>query len=113
MMDAACVNGMMVFDVDFVQYEDAVVSKVCYWLSGRYIVCRESAHHTFCRITLERPGKAFTDDDFDTVRLEVSQSFADFKLRAIIGRETHAIRNILYIKAFANNDDFEDYNLTY
>lgn len=96
MMNTACVNGVMVFDVDLVQYEDAVVSKVCYWLSDRYIVNRESVHPSICRLTLERPGKAFTKDDFDTICLEVSQSFADFKLRAIIGRETHAIRNILY-----------------
>ena len=33
------------------------------------------------------------------------------KNRDLITNETKDIRNILYVKAFANNDDFEDFNL--
>ena len=39
------------------------------------------------------------------------QDLIDYKNRDLITNETKDIRNILYVKAFANNDDFEDFNL--
>ena len=40
-----------------------------------------------------------------------NQDLIDYKNRDLIMHETKDIRNILYVKAFANNDDFEDFNL--
>ena len=45
------------------------------------------------------------------IQEKLSCDFTDFKTREIIYNETKDIRTILYVKAFANNDDFEDYNL--
>ena len=44
-------------------------------------------------------------------RLKFNQDLIDYKNRDLITNETKDIRNILYVKAFANNDDFEDFNL--
>ena len=109
---SALANGLIVIDVDLNQYSNEVVSKSCYWLSDTYIFSRESRVDNTCRITVERIDGLFNEDEFLTFRIKFSQSLADNKLREIIRKETECIRNILYIKAFSNNDEFEDYNFT-
>jgi His-Xaa-Ser system protein HxsD len=88
-----------------------VISKVCYWLTEDYTVCREYIADSIHRLTIEPKNGIVDNSHFDNLRHKISQLLADYKLREIILMETKDIRNILYIKAFANNDEFEDYNL--
>ena len=53
-------------------------------------------------------SKSYT---FEYVASKFNQDLIDYKNRDLIMHETKDIRNILYVKAFANNDDFEDFNL--
>ncbi len=51
------------------------------------------------------------ENNVEVLKSCLSQYLIDFKTRDIINKETKNIREILLIKAFANNDEFEDYNL--
>jgi len=60
---------------------------------------------------LEKKDEFISEDEFRILKENINQRFIDFKNRDIIIQETKNIRDILYIKAFANNDDYEDFNL--
>jgi len=60
---------------------------------------------------LEKKTGVITDTELPILKEKLNRYFIDFKTRDIVNHETQNIRDILYIKAFANNDDFEDYNL--
>ena len=62
-------------------------------------------------ITLELKPSANKIYTFEYVTHKFNQDLIDYKNRDLITNETKDIRNILYVKAFANNDDFEDFNL--
>ena len=48
---------------------------------------------------------------YEYVTHKFNQDLIDYKNRDLVINETKDIRNILYVKAFANNDDLEDINL--
>lgn len=50
-----------------------------------------------------------TQEAFDRIRKKLSVDFVDYKNRALIASETRDLRNILYAKAFANSDDFVEF----
>ena len=50
-----------------------------------------------------------TQEAFHKIRKKLSADFVDYKNRAIIASETRDLRNILYAKAFANSDDFVEF----
>jgi len=99
------------FIVDTSIYNDHVISKVLYWFAESYIIERNSVDDKRQEIHLEQKCGKISQDEVSVLKEKLSQSFIDFKTRDIINAETLNIRDILYIKAFANNDDFEDYNL--
>lgn len=100
------------FIVDTSIYNDHVISKVLYWLIESFYIERESIGNSKEEITLEKKTGVIPDTELPILKEKLNQFFIDFKTRDIINHETQNIRDILYIKAFANNDDFEDYNLT-
>lgn len=113
MISAQVIDNKLIVDIDSSIYSDSVISKVCYWLTGDYAICRENLAGSIHRLTIEPKIEVVDHFHFDGLKRKVSQSLVDYKLREIILSETKDIRNILYIKAFANNDDFEDYNLDF
>lgn len=100
------------FSVDTLIYNDAVISKVLYWLSDLYLINRNTSTDTIQSIELRKKDGIFTQEEVDQLDRKINQDFIDYKVRDIVGQETRNIRDILYVKAFANNDEFEDYMLT-
>ena len=93
------------FFVDTRLYSDSTISKVCYWLNRDFIVSSEKKDKNI-EIYLESlKGEV----DWINIRRKISQFFSDYQLREIIDAETKDIRTILYVKAFANLDEFEEY----
>ncbi len=105
-------NNKIRFIVDTSIYNDHVISKVLYWLVESFYIERESISNNKEQITLERKTGVISDTELHILKEKLNRDFIDFKTRDIVNRETQDIRDILYIKAFANDDDFEDYNLT-
>ena len=83
-------------------YSDTCISKVVYWLSGKYNVCRQLND---AEELLTINGEIDNEDELNFL---IYQSLNDYKLREIIETETHDIRTILYAKAFAECDDLEE-----
>ena len=113
MINTQVIENRLIIDIDDSIYSDSVISKVCYWLSGNHIVYRENLSDSVHRLTIEPKMNIINNFHFDDLKHRISQALADHKLREMILVETKDIRNILYIKAFANNDDFEDCNLEF
>lgn len=91
--------------VDRKIYNDAVISKVCYWLTKDYIVHR-SLDGDIESLCFERKDAQSIDEH--QLLCSVNEMLNDYKLRQIIENETHDIRTILYAKAFADSDDVEE-----
>ena len=99
----------IVFKVDLTVYSDEVTSKVLYWLSSGYLIERKSVSSTVQRIVLTpKTDTADAPGDMKEDTERISRLFADFKVREMIRKETDGIRNILYLKAFANCSELED-----
>ena len=97
--------------VDKTIYNESVISKVLYWLMNEYFILQENQTDAIQHIILEKKINTISEEEFLKLRNRLNQDFIDFKVRDIINQETKNIRDILYIKAFSNNDDFTDYNL--
>ena len=63
---------------------------------------------TYMKLFKPNANKMYT---YEYVTHKFNQDLIDYKNRDLVINETKDIRNILYVKAFANNDDFEDFNL--
>lgn len=92
----------MVITIDRNIYSDTCVSKVIYWLSGKYDISRQLKDN---EEVITFYGENINEDELRTI---IYQSLNDYKLREIIETETHDIRTILYAKAFAECDDLEE-----
>ena len=86
------------FTINASIFNERVLTKALYWYAESFIIYwnKPSAN------------KIYT---FEYVTHKFNQDLIDYKNRDLITNETKDIRNILYVKAFANNDDFEDFNL--
>ncbi len=100
------------FNIDLKVYSDIVISKTLYWLAEDFIIERYSVDDFYQHIVLEKKKNDLSEEEIIRLKIKINQNLVDFKLRSIINDETRNIRDILYVKAFANNDDFEDYNLS-
>lgn len=89
----------MTVKVDRNIYNDSVISKAVYWLSGDYKISRELLDASTETIT------ATPSEDFED---KLMQSLNDFKLRQIVADETRDIKTILYAKAFAEDEDLSE-----
>ena len=95
-------------EVDKQVYDDAVISKVIYWHTIDFFIDRISKGN-YETITFRAKKNEFPDTEKERVLQKINQDLNDYKLRQIIERDTSDIRTILYVKAFANNDNFEEY----
>jgi His-Xaa-Ser system protein HxsD len=98
------------FGIDTSIFNDAVITKTFYWLSDDFSVFQETSSDKLT-VTLEKQKGSISDQDFILLKTKINQDLIDFKTRDIVNQETKSIREILLVKAFANNDDFEDFNL--
>jgi His-Xaa-Ser system protein HxsD len=112
MISGTLIKGNSIqFDIDHRIYDDSVISKALYWYVQDYLIYQEMIDNQVCRVTLEKKMGDITADALKQLKDKFNQDLVDFKVRGIVNKETRDIRNILYVKAFANNDDFEDFNL--
>lgn len=93
------------FSIDTNMYTMNVVHKVLYWLSGSFIISTQKTGNDV-QVTLASKEESA---DWHNTESMISQMLCDYALREIISEETKDIRNILYIKAFSNIDDFYEY----
>jgi len=97
-------------EIDNDIYNDRVITKTLYWLSNNYTIYQTKSGKGNI-VKFEKHIGVFDDNEVASLKSKISQNLIDFKTRDIVNQETKSIREILLIKAFANNDDFEDYNL--
>jgi His-Xaa-Ser system protein HxsD len=100
-------NQTFSIKVDKQIYDDAIISKAVYWHTAKFLIDR-AANENIEIITFSTKEKLISDNERETVLAKFNQDLNDYKLRQIIIDETKDIRTILYVKAFAHNDDFED-----
>jgi His-Xaa-Ser system protein HxsD len=89
-------------------YEDSVISKAIYWHTSDFIIERNISDKYFETITFQSKNNQKNDKTCQVVLSKFNQDLNDFKLRQIVNQETKDIRTILYVKAFSNNDNFEE-----
>jgi len=94
--------------VDKQIFDDTVISKAIYWHTENFVIDRKQIGNSES-ITFVTKSNEISETEKDNVLQKFNQNLNDFKLRQIIHQETKDISTILYIKAFANNDDFEEY----
>jgi His-Xaa-Ser system protein HxsD len=102
------VNLTFSIDVDTQIYDDTVISKAIYWHTANFVIHRV-VNKNFETITFQAKESSISENERENVLAKFNQDLNDYKLRQIISQETKDIRTILYVKAFANNDDFEEY----
>ncbi len=90
--------------VDRQIFSDEVISKAIYWETEKYNISRE-LQGTHEQITFSL--KHYFNDDETLLNERFLTRLNDYKLRQIISNETKDIRTILYIKAFAHDEDIE------
>jgi len=101
-------NVFFSIEVDKQIYDDAVISKAIYWHTTGFVIDRVSNDNSEI-ITFRAKKKAISEAEKEVVLQRFNQNLNDYKLRQIVNQETNDIRTILYVKAFANNDDFVEY----
>jgi His-Xaa-Ser system protein HxsD len=102
-------KNCLTIEVDTNQYNDSIISRICYWLSSDFIVSRQTSGKNKCLLLIEPKTGILNESNRKELVEMINRDLNDYKLRDIIHEETKHIRNILYIKAFAHNEDFEDY----
>ena len=93
------------FIVDTQVFSMNIVHKVLYWLSDSFLI-QSTLDGNDLHVELTSKQSILNWQD---VEMKISQLFCDYSLRKIISEETKDIRNILYIKAFSNLDDFNEF----
>lgn len=81
-------------------YSKDIIAKVVYWFSRDYTIMQGLDGKDWT-LTLETQNAVVWDD----VKKRLSQLLTDYQMREVIAAETKDIKNILYIKAFANVDE--------
>ena len=93
----------MTIEIDRSIYSDACITKCIYALSKDFD-CQRSLHDTVESVEIHPRGEM----EEETVRHLFLQTLNDYKAREIIATETKDIRTILYAKAFADCEDFDE-----
>lgn len=96
---------MVTLSIDRTIFTDEVISKAVYWEANKYIVTRQlnGNAETLCF----EPKPNYQEEE-NALKDRFLTRLNDFKVQQIVNDETKDLRTILYIKAFANNDDFEE-----
>lgn len=95
----------MTIKIDRRIYNDGVISKVVYWLSGDYKIVRSLLDENIELLTISSIDTIVGEDFIET---KLMQMLNDFKLRQIVADETRDIKTILYAKAFAEDEDLNE-----
>lgn len=111
MVNITLTDSNTVIVVDTTIYNDKVISKVLYWYADDFIITRENIAADRQKIVFTAKNN-FTPEKSEIIKSRLSRDFVDYKTREIIQQETQDIRNILYVKAFANCDDFVEFDFT-
>lgn len=94
----SCNRVVVKIDADI--YSKEVIAKVVYWLSQDFTIM-QSIEGNIWTLSLESHDVVNWDD----VKRRLSQLLTDYQMREVITAETKDIKNILYIKAFANVEE--------
>lgn len=95
----------MTISIDRRIYNDSVISKAIYWLSGDYIIVRDFLDDNTESLSIEAVGANVGEE---TLKAKLMQTLNDFKLRQIVADDTRDIKTILYAKAFAEDEDLSE-----
>ena len=95
---------MIEFIIDRAIYSDACITKSIYALSKDYD-CQRSLDGTKESVEIAPRDTSISEEE---IRHKFIQTLNDYKAREIIASETKDIRTILYAKAFADCDDFDE-----
>lgn len=95
---------MIEFVIDRTIYSDACITKSIYALSKDYD-CQRSMSGTKESVKMTPRDTSVSEEG---ARHAFLQMLNDYKVREIIASETKDIRTILYAKAFADCDDFDE-----
>jgi len=101
-------NPAFSIEIDRRIYDDAVISKAIYWHTADFAISRTVKADSET-IVFQAKKNALSEIEKENLLQKFNQDLNDYKLRQIIEQETKDVRTILYIKAFANNDTFEEY----
>ena len=96
---------MLTLTIDRAIYSDEVISKAVYWETNQYIVTRQLKGNAE---TLSFEPTQNCQESENVLKERFLTRLNDFKVQQIVDNETKDMRTILYIKAFANNDDFDE-----
>lgn len=102
-------QGHVVLCVDLSIYNERIVDKVLYWWSGDYTITRINCSGTTLQTIALAASEPVSLEKFEMIARKLSADLIDYKNRAIVESETRDLRNILYAKAFANSDDFVEF----
>ena len=95
----------MTVKIDRRIYNDSVISKAIYWLSGDFIIVRSILDDNTESLSITTNNANIAKDSMKT---KLMQTLNDFKLRQIVADETRDIKTILYAKAFAEDEDLNE-----
>lgn len=95
---------MLTLTIDRTIFADEVISKAVYWETNQYIISRRLNDMTE---TLTFDPKPQCTENEGVLKERFLMRLNDFKVQQVVDNETKDLRTILYVKAFANNDDFE------
>jgi len=93
-------DSRAVVRIDSNIYSKEVVAKVVYWLSRDFTIMQDIDGQDWM-LSLE----SYNVVNWDDVKRRLSQLLTDYQMREVITAETKDIKNILYIKAFANVEE--------
>jgi len=97
--------------VDNSIFNEQIILKMTYWFTEKYCFYWKSKSDNEQTILFEKKQGNICPQEYKLLKEKVNQLLIDYRNREIINQETKNIRDILYIKAFANNDDYEDFSL--
>jgi len=97
--------------VDNSIFNEQIILKMTYWFTEEYCFYWKSKSDNEQTILFEKKQGNICPQEYKLLKEKVNQLLIDYRNREIINQETKNIRDILYIKAFANNDDYEDFSL--
>jgi len=104
-------NNAFCFTINTSIFNENVITKALYWYTEFFNIYWNKKSESVSVIILKVKPNTNKTYTFEDVASKFNQDLIDYKNRDLIIHETKDIRNILYVKAFANNDDFEDFNL--
>ena len=96
---------MLTLTIDRSIFTDEVISKAVYWETNQYIITRQLNGNAETLCFEPQPN---CQEEENALKERFLTRLNDFKVQQIVDNETKDLRTILYIKAFANNDDFEE-----